>query len=324
MLQPQAPARPAPPRPRSPARLLRIATRASPMALAQVDRVRGALLAAFPELAVEVVALSTSGDRHPGPLSQLGGKGAFTKEVDAALLDGRADLAVHCMKDVPGDRPLPPGTSLAGYLPRDDLHDALIHPGGLSLAQLPAGTRIGTSSVRRAAQLARHHPHLAAVAIRGNANSRLAKLAAGEVDALLLALSGLERIGRADAVTQVLDLETMCPPLGAGVLGLQIRADDPHAAACAARLADPDTARQMLAERTLLHVLKGHCNSPIAGWAHTGPDGRLCLRARVFTPDGATVLGAHAWGEEAEVLGATVALDLLRQGARRLIDAIPH
>ncbi|MEV6107042.1 hydroxymethylbilane synthase [Streptomyces sp. NPDC051940] len=307
-------------------RTLKIGTRSSPMALAQVERVRGELAAHFPDLDTVVVPITTSGDRHPGPLSQLGGKGAFTKEVDAALLDGRADLAVHCMKDVPGDRPTPAGTKFAAYMARDDIHDTLVHPDGLLIDELPAGTRIGTSSVRRIAQLARTHPQLDCLPIRGNANTRLAKLDRGECDALLLAVSGLERIGRTDAITQVLDLEAMCPPIGAGVLGLQIREDDTATLDLVLRLGNVDAWRQTTAERTLLHVLQGHCNSPIAGYAYTEPDGRLSLRARVFSPDGKQVIDAHEWGDatQPEVLGTSVALALLRQGARQVIDSIPH
>src|SRR4051812_27954368 len=177
--------------------LIRIVSRSSPMALAQVERVRTELTSLHPGIATEVVPVTTSGDRWMGDLAKLGGKGAFTKEVDAILLAGDADLAVHCVKDVPADRPLPAGTTFAAFLKRDDIRDALVHPGGQTLDELPAGTRIGTSSVRRSAQLAASHPHLTCVPMRGNANRRLEKLAAGDADALLLAVSGLERIGRA-------------------------------------------------------------------------------------------------------------------------------
>ena len=271
-----------------------------------------------------MVPFTTSGDRWAGPLSALGGKGAFTKEIDQALLDGHCDLGVHCMKDVPGDRPVPAGTVFAAYLERDDIHDALIHPGGLTLAQLPAGTRIGTSAVRRIAQLARDFPHLVAMPIRGNANTRLAKLDAGEADALLLAVSGLERIGQADRITEVLPVDVMCPPVGAGVLGLQCREDDTATIEAVSALGDPDAWRQTTAERMLLHVLQGHCNSPVAGYATTEADGRLSLRARVFSPDGKRMLDAHEWDTDPTTLGTAVALSLLRQGARELIDAIPH
>lgn len=305
-------------------RLIRIGTRSSPMALAQVERVRAELDVHLPDVATEVVPITTSGDRWAGPLSALGGKSAFTKEVDAALLDGTCDLAVHCMKDVPGDRPVPAGTVFAAYLARDDIRDALVHPGGLSLERLPAGTQIGTSAVRRVAQLARHFPHVAPAPIRGNANTRLAKLDAGEADALLLAVSGLERIGQAGRITQILPVELICPPVGAGVLGLQCREDDTGTIEAVSRLGDTEAWRQTTAERMLLHVLQGHCNSPIAGYAHTEPDGRLSLRAKVFSPDGKTVLDAHEWDTDPTTLGTSVALTLLRQGARELIDAIPH
>jgi hydroxymethylbilane synthase len=294
------------------------------MALAQVERLRAELAVHRPDLATAVVPFTTSGDRWAGPLSALGGKGAFTKEIDQAMLDGHCDLAVHCMKDVPGDRPVPAGTVFAAYLARDDIRDALIHPGGLRLAELPAGTRVGTSAVRRIAQLARDFPHLDTVPIRGNANTRLAKLDAGEADALLLAVSGLERIGQAGRITEILPLEVMCPPVGAGVLGVQCRDDDTATIEAVTRLGDSEAWRQTTAERMLLHVLQGHCNSPVAGYASTEADGRLSLRARVFTPDGKWVLDAHEWGTDPTTLGTSVALALLRQGARELIDAIPH
>jgi hydroxymethylbilane synthase len=294
------------------------------MALAQVERVRTELATHRPELATEVVPITTSGDRWNGPLSALGGKGAFTKEVDAALLDGRCDLAVHCMKDVPGDRPVPTGTVFAAYLARDDIRDALVHPAGLTLEELPAGTRIGTSAVRRIAQLARHFPHLQPVPIRGNANTRLAKLDGGDVDALLLAVSGLERISQADRITQILPVDVMYPPIGAGVLGLQCREDDLDTIDAVTQLGDTQTWRQTIAERMLLHVLQGHCNSPIAGYGTTETDGLLTLRAKVFGPDGKTMLDAREWDTDATTLGTSVALALLRQGARELIDTIPH
>ncbi|MDX6347148.1 MAG: hydroxymethylbilane synthase [Streptomyces sp.] len=306
--------------------LIRIVSRSSPMALAQVERVRAELAALRPEIRTEVVPVTTSGDRWMGDLARLGGKGAFTKEVDAALLAGEADLAVHCVKDVPADRPLPAGTVFAAFLRRDDIRDALVHPGGLTLDELPAGSRIGTSSVRRVAQLAISHPELQCVPMRGNANRRLAKLEAGEADALLLAASGLERIGEEGRITEILSVETMCPPIGAGVLALQCREDDDAVIDTVSALGDPNTWREITAERMLLHVLQGHCNSPIAGYARAERDGRLSLRARVFTPDGKTVLDAHEWAGPLDpaTLGTSVAVALLRQGARELIDGIPH
>ncbi|MFI1399508.1 hydroxymethylbilane synthase [Streptomyces sp. NPDC020681] len=306
--------------------LIRIVSRSSPMALAQVERVRAELSALHPGIRTEVVPVTTSGDRWMGDLAKLGGKGAFTKEVDAALIAGEADLAVHCVKDVPADRPLPAGTTFAAFLKRDDIRDALIHPEGLTLDELPAGTRIGTSSVRRIAQLAASHPELECVPMRGNANRRLEKLAAGEADALLLAVSGLERIDRTDVISEVLSVETMCPPIGAGILALQCREDDTETIDAVSGLGDPAAFREATAERMFLHVLQGHCNSPIAGYARSEGTGDLSLRARVFTPDGKRVLNAHEWAGPLDpaTLGTSVAVALLRQGARELIDGIAH
>ncbi|MFE7778726.1 hydroxymethylbilane synthase [Streptomyces sp. NPDC057445] len=306
--------------------LIRIVSRDSPMALAQVERVRAELAALHPHTRTSVVPVKTTGDKWMGDLSQVEGKGAFTKEVDAALLAGEADLAVHCVKDVPADRPLPAGTTFAAFLKRDDIRDALIHPTGLTLDQLPPGTRIGTSSVRRIAQLAASHPHLECVPFRGNANRRLDKLSKGEADALLLAVSGLERISRTDVITEILSTEQMMPPIGAGILALQCREADTTVIDAVSDLGHPDTHREATAERMFLHVLQGHCNSPIAGYAKAERSGELSLRASVFTPDGKTVLNAHEWAGRLDpaTLGTSVAVALLRQGARDLIDGIAH
>jgi hydroxymethylbilane synthase len=305
---------------------IRIVSRDSPMALAQVERVRAELAALHPGIRTEVVPVKTTGDKWMGDLSLVEGKGAFTKEVDAALLAGEADLAVHCVKDVPADRPLPAGTVFAAFLERDDVRDALIHPGGLTLDELPEGARIGTSSVRRIAQLAVSHPHLECVPMRGNANRRLEKLAAGDADALLLAVSGLERIGRTDVITQTLSADVMCPPIGAGVLALQCREGDSALIDTVSDLGHPGTHREVTAERMFLHVLQGHCNSPIAGYARSERNGELSLRAKVFSPDGKVILNAHEWAGRLDpaTLGTSVAVALLRQGARELIDGIPH
>ncbi|MFD7396337.1 hydroxymethylbilane synthase [Streptomyces virginiae] len=309
-----------------PADLIRIVSRDSPMALAQVERVRAELAALHPGIRTTVLPVKTTGDKWMGDLSQVEGKGAFTKEVDAAILAGEADLAVHCVKDVPADRPLPAGTVFAAFLERDDIRDALIHPDGLTLDRLPPGTRVGTSSVRRIAQLAAAYPHVECVPMRGNANRRLEKLAAGEADALLLAVAGLHRIGRADVITQIVPVDTLMPPIGASVLALQCREDDSRLIDTVSALGHPDTHRETVAERMLLHVLQGHCNSPIAGYARAERGGELSLRACVFSPDGKVVLNAHEWAGRLDpaTLGTSVAVALLRQGARELIDSIPH
>ncbi len=313
-------------RARMPADLIRIVSRDSPMALAQVERVRAGLAALHPGIRTTVLPVKTTGDKWMGDLSQVEGKGAFTKEVDAAILAGEADLAVHCVKDVPADRPLPAGTVFAAFLERDDIRDALIHPDGLTLDRLPPGTRVGTSSVRRIAQLAAAYPHVECVPMRGNANRRLEKLAAGEADALLLAVAGLHRIGRADVITEIVPVDTLMPPIGAGVLALQCREDDTGLIDTVSAVGHPDTHRETVAERMLLHVLQGHCNSPIAGYARAERGGDLSLRACVFSPDGKEVLNAHEWAGRLDpaTLGTSVAVALLRQGARELIDSIPH
>lgn len=302
--------------------VIRIVSRDSPMALAQVERARAALGAAYPGTATEVVPVRTTGDRWLGDLSLVEGKGAFTKEVDAALLAGAADLAVHCVKDIPGDRPLTPGTVFAAFLARDDIRDALVDPAGRTLDQLPPGTRIGTSSVRRTAQLAASHPHLECVPIRGNANRRLARMAAGDADALVLAVAGLERIGRPDAISEIVDPELMVPALGAGALALQCREGDTGLIEAVGAIGDAATRQEVTAERALLRVLQGRCGSPIAGFARAAEDGVLSLRACVFSADGKTVLHAQERAEPhaATALGASVGTALLRQGARELLD----
>ncbi|HEY3479387.1 MAG TPA: hydroxymethylbilane synthase, partial [Streptomyces sp.] len=227
--------------------VVRIVSRDSPMALAQVARVQAELAALHPGVVTEVVPVKTTGDRWMGALSEVEGKGAFTKEVDAALLSGAADLAVHCVKDVPADRPLPAGTLFAAFLKRDDIRDALVDPAGRTLAELPPGTRIGTSSVRRVAQIAASYPELRCVPFRGNVNRRLEKLAAGEADALLVAASGLARIGRSEMISETLSPEVMIPPIGAGILALQCREDDTAVTDLVSGLGDPDTHREAAA-----------------------------------------------------------------------------
>lgn len=307
-------------------RTIRIATRSSPMALHQAEQVVTTLTALHPGLVTELVKVTTSGDRWMGDLAKLGGKGAFVKEIDRALLDDQADLAVHCLKDIPGDVPVPTGLAFAGYLPREDIHDAVISRSGTPLATLPEGAVIGTSSVRRTAQLRLHHPHLRIAPLRGNINTRLMRLDEGHVDALIAAVSGLYRVAQADRITEVLSLETMCPPIGAGIIALQCRAEDIEVLALGAQLNHLETNRQADAERAMLHALQGHCNSPIAGYATTDPTGRLSLHGKVFSLDGSQWIDSHHWGvaEEPQALGFFVGSDLLRQGARALINAIPH
>lgn len=294
------------------------------MALAQAEHV--AELLGRLGVQSELVKVTTAGDRWMGDLSKLGGKGAFVKEIDHALLVDDADLAVHCLKDIPGDIPVPEGLAFAGYLARDDVHDAVITGNGAPLAEQPAGTVVGTSSVRRTAQLLLHYPHLTVRPLRGNVNTRLARLEEGHVDVLIAAVSGLHRVGQQHRIAETLDLETMCPPIGAGIIALECRSDDSQLRDLGAQLDHAETHRQADAERAMLHALQGHCNSPIAGYATTDRTGRLTLHGKVFSADGAQWLDSKHWGvpEDPQALGFFVGADLLRQGARAIIDAIPH
>ncbi|MEU5409860.1 hydroxymethylbilane synthase [Nocardia asteroides] len=305
-------------------RTIRISTRSSPMAVHQAEQVAAGLAELGAD--TELVKLTTAGDRWMGDLAALGGKGAFVKEIDAALLSGDADLAVHCLKDIPGDIPIPQGLAFAAYLPREDVHDAVISRSGLPLAELADGAVVGTSSVRRKAQLQLRHPHLDIQPLRGNVNSRLARLDEGHFDALIAAVSGLHRVGQQHRITETLTVEEMCPPIGAGIIVLQCRAEDAELLKLAAQLDDAATRRHAAAERAMLHALQGHCNSPIAGLATDAPGGRIQLRGTVFSADGSQWLDAQDWGvaDDPEALGFFVGSNLLRQGARQLIDAIPH
>lgn len=307
-----------------PERIIRIATRSSPMAVAQAEQVAGGLAAFGVES--ELVKVTSAGDRWMGDLSKLGGKGAFVKEIDDALLHGEADLAVHCLKDIPGDIPIPPGLAFAGFPPREDVRDAIITRDGRPLAELPETAVIGTSSVRRAAQLRLHYPHLTVKPLRGNINTRLIRLEEGHYDALVAAVAGLHRVGKPDRIAEILPVEVMCPPIGAGVIALVCRDDDTELLEQAGRLDDPDTRRRADAERAMLHALQGHCNSPIAGVCTVEAMGRLSLRGKVFDLAGTQWLDSHHWGvpEDPQALGFFVGSDLLRQGARALIDSIPH
>lgn len=309
---------------------LRMGTRTTPLAQAQTRRVMTMIEQVVPDLHMEVTNIETSADLWSGDLSVLGGKGNFTKEIDRALISGGIDIAVHSMKDVPGDVPLPKGTAFGAYLERGDVHDVVISTDGRHLADLPAGSKIGTSAVRRRAQLSLYRPDLTIERVRGGIDTRIKKLDAGQYDALLLARTGLERIDLTHRITEVLpttwtDGETvaMVPAVGAAVIGVQARVEDEPVMRLLEEINHPATALHITVERTMLHMLRGHCNSPIAGHAHTTPDGKLSLFGMVFNRDGSEWVRSHGWGptDDPASLGAWVSGDLLRQGARRLIMA---
>jgi hydroxymethylbilane synthase len=270
-----------------PLRPLRIGTRGSPMALFQAGLVRDRLRAAHPDLAaegaVELVAIRTTGDRvQTRLLAEIGGKGLFTKEIEEALIDRRIDLAVHSLKDM--ETVLPAGLDIGCVLLRDDPRDALVSRGG-GLADLMRGARIGTASLRRRAQLLRYRGDFAIAPMRGNVGTRLDKLAAGEVDALVLALCGLQRLGKAGVASEILPPELMLPAVGQGALAIECRAADDKLRQRLAPLNDPATAASVAAERAMLAALDGSCRTPIAGLA-TIAEGRLGLDALLLAPDG--------------------------------------
>ena len=301
------------PRPSRPARL-RLGTRKSPMAMAQAQRV-ARLITERTGREVELIGITTFGDVSRAQLAQIGGTGVFVSELRAQLLDGHIDIAVHSLKDLPAVQP--EQIELAAVPARDDPRDALAARDGAKLADLPSGARIGTGSPRRAAQLLLMRPGLRPVPVRGNAGTRLGKVASGEVDAVVLAYAGLARIGRLDAVTQVFEPDEMLPAPGQGALAVECRSGRPELAALLASADDAASRAATTAERSLLAALQAGCSAPVGGYAAGA--GELRLRAIVVAADGETALRASAGGPagEAERLGREAAAELLRRGAGR-------
>ena len=301
---------------------LKIATRKSPLALWQAEHVAGALRARNPGLEVELVAMRTSGDRMlDAPLAKVGGKGLFVKELERALLDGRADVAVHSMKDVPVE--LPPGLHLPVVMARADPRDAFVSMRFGALDALPPGATVGTSSLRRKCQLAALRPDLRLEDLRGGVDTRLRRLDRGDFDAIVLAVSGLERGGHGARVTEALDVGTMLPAAGQGALGIECRRGDARVEALIAPLGCPRSSARVLAERAFNRRLEGGCQVPIAAYATL--EGReLSLRGLVASLDGARVLRAQVRGrtEDAEPLGAEAAAAVLEQGAGEILERI--
>lgn len=303
---------------------LRIISRESPLAMWQAGHVRERLCAIHPGLAVEILGVSTEADRFlDRSLDQLGGKGAFVKELEQALLEKRADLAVHSMKDVTID--LPEGLRIAAILEREDCRDAFVSLRYQTLEQLPMGAHVGTSSLRRRCQLAQLRPDLEIRDIRGNVGTRLRKLDAGEYDALILAAAGLLRLGQRDRIRGYLSVETLLPAIGQGALGLETRADDSAVLDLIRPLDHPQTHTCVLAERALSRRLNGGCHAPVAALA-TCAGNELSLRALVGSLDGREILRASISGprERAEALGEAAGADLIGKGADRILSAVPR
>ncbi len=299
----------------TPARL-RIGTRGSPLALAQAYETRRRLSSAhgLPEAAIEIVVIKTTGDIiRDRPLSEVGGKGLFTKELEEALLDGRIDLAVHSGKDVPTE--LPPRLVLAAFLPREDVRDAFLSPRGSSLQGLPRNAVLGTSSLRRKAMALRLRPDLQVVEFRGNVETRLQKLRDGVADATLLAVAGLNRLGLAANATSVLDAEEFLPAVAQGAIAIETRINDAATRAMVAAIGDPDTATAVTAERAFLGALDGSCRTPIGGLARLS-DGALRFRGVIVAPDGSRAHETTRTGAvgDADALGRDAGEELKRRG----------
>ncbi len=301
---------------------VKIATRKSPLALWQANWVKAQLEARAPGLAVELVRIVTKGDKILDvPLAQVGGKGLFVKEIEDALLDGRADLAVHSMKDVPTE--LPPGLHLAVICEREDPRDAWFCPSGADVAGLPQGARVGTSSLRRQTQLRALRPDLVFESLRGNVDTRLRKVAEGSYDAIVLAAAGVKRLGLADQVTAYLGSEVVLPAIGQGAVGIECRIADPETNALVAPLKHQATWTAVLAERAFLATLQGGCQVPIAAFAEVA-DGEVTLRGLVGSLDGATLIRGTRKGSpvDAEALGVSLAEELLDRGAREILEEV--
>ncbi len=301
-----------------------IATRQSQLALWQAEHVKARLMALHPGLQVELLGMTTQGDQIlDSPLSRIGGKGLFVKELEVAMAEGRADLAVHSIKDVPMD--LPDGFELAAISQREDPRDAFVSNHYASLEALPPGGRVGTSSLRRQAQLRARLPHLNVDMLRGNVNTRLRKLDEGHYDAILLAAAGLKRLGFEARITAILAPEESLPAVGQGALGIEIRSGRPELAALLAPLNDAVTAACVRAERAMSRRLQGGCQAPIGGYA-VARDDRLHLRAFVADLEGVRFFRTTAEGplDAPEQVGLTAAEDLIAQGADHLLAELIH
>jgi len=302
--------------------MIRIATRKSALALWQANHVQSLLHEAHPGIEIELLKIVTEGDRITDrPLASIGGKGLFLKELERALLDGDADLAVHSMKDVPAQ--MTAGLVLEAVLPRANPYDALVSRDGRLLAELPSGSRIGTSSLRRQSLLLALRPDLVVADLRGNVDTRLKKLDAGQYDAIILACAGLQRLGLGERITETLDSPGWLPAATQGIIGLQCREADVATKKLIEPLADRDTAIVAAAERAVARVLEATCEVPLAVYGIL-IGGMVKLDAVVGTPDGKELVKAsgEAPADEAVVLGERVAADLLESGAGRIIAAL--
>ncbi len=305
-------------------KIIRIATRQSPLALWQAEHVAALLVKAFPRIKTELVKMVTRGDKVlDAPLAKIGGKGLFVKELEQGMLEGSADIAVHSMKDVPIE--FPEGLHLSAILVREDPTDAFVSNMYSTLNELPANAKIGTSSLRRECQLKEQFPYAEVMPLRGNVNTRLAKLDAGHYDAIILASAGLKRLAMTDRIAQSLDANTSLPAVGQGAIGIECRVDDAEINAMLRVLHDAETGLCVTAERAMNKRLNGGCQVPIAGFAQL-IEGQIFMRGLVGNPDGSVLYRAESIGDsdQAEAIGIQIAEDLLAQGADKLLQALFH
>jgi hydroxymethylbilane synthase len=302
--------------------MLRIGTRGSKLALKQSEWVKAKIEARYPDIGVALVRIKTTGDKIlDSPLSKIGGKGLFVKEIEDALLEKRVDLAVHSMKDVPAE--LPDGLSLSVFPEREDPSDALISADGLTLDRFPRAAKVGTSSLRRGAQLLHIRPDLRLVPLRGNVDTRLRKVASGDLHAVILACAGLRRLGLAGRITQVIPLDQFLPAVGQGALGLEIRRDDRGLIHILEFLNHEPTRITVHAERAFLKELEGGCQVPIAGFAQLEGD-RIRFRGMVAELDGSRLFKEETAGpsDQAEAIGIGCARKLLASGADKVLEKV--
>ncbi|MEI6744438.1 MAG: hydroxymethylbilane synthase [Methylococcaceae bacterium] len=303
-------------------KIIRIATRQSPLALWQADHVAALLQQAFPNIKTQLVKMVTRGDKIlDAPLAKIGGKGLFVKELEQGMLEGNADIAVHSMKDVPID--FPEGLHLAAILEREDATDAFVSNHYQNLDDLPENARIGTSSLRRQCQIKARFPNAEILSLRGNVNTRLAKLDAGEYDAIILASAGLKRLGMGERIRQSLPTEISLPACGQGAIGIECRVDDIEINEMLKSLHDETTAVCVIAERAMNAKLNGGCQVPIAGFAEL-KNGEIFMRALVGNPDGSVIYRAEKQGDFkiSVEIGESIADDLLKQGAAEILKAL--
>lgn len=301
---------------------IKIGTRGSKLALAQTNSVADELKKISPEIETEICVIKTSGDiMQDVSLLQIGGQGVFVKEVEEALLAGSIDLAVHSMKDVPGE--VPEGLTFAAILKREDVRDVLVTRGGIKFEHLPKGAKIGTGSQRRGAQLRAFMPDLEIVGLRGNIDTRLKKIETENLTGVVLAAAGMKRLGYTDVITQYLPTEIMLPAVGQGALGVQARTEDERLVSLCAALNHRPTFTEVSAERSYLQALGGGCRLPIAAYGLI-EKGRLTLEGMLAAPDGSSWARDKVWGEldEAQEMGWKLAGMIMDKGGRELLDLL--